>query len=259
MSANVHLKNLTAGIFIYVAFLAPAPWAGATEYTAPPSAVSQVEPSGIVRRPLALQIAQGYDGADVKLVWQRLRSVKQRTKTRQISGGDNINVMQFTTRDGSNVSMDGAIIYFKKFKTAFSYFNARFLEFFGNSPTRWEDYGTRQDAAKRFSNNDIKAANQKIVDVFNWFKGKQVMIGNQGGVIFLYGKNGYIAAYQDKNGYKENNVAGILTKRSSVENINISNDVFPMPPGLDEFVRLLLEDQQGNVKIEVPYILYEVP
>ena len=120
-------------------------------------------------------------------------------------------------------------------------------------------YGTRQDAAKRFSNNDIKAANQKIVDVFNWFKGKQGMIGNQGGVIFLYGQNGYIAAYQDKNGYKENNVAGILTKRSSVENINISNDVFPMPPGLDEFVRLLLEDQQGNVKIEVPYILYEVP
>ena len=255
MSGNVYLKNVIASIFIYGAFVALAP-AGATEYAAPSSPVGQAALAGEVARPGARQIAQA--GADLSLMWKRLRGVKQRTKIRQIAGGDNLNVMQFTSGDGSNASMEGAIIYFKKFKNAFSYFNARFLEFFGNSPTSFEAYGPRKEAARRFGNNDVKAANQVIVDVFNWFKGKQEMIGNQGGVVFLYGKNGYIAAYQDKNGYKENNVAGILTKRSFVENIKISDDVFPMPPGLDEFVRLLLEDQQGNVKIEVPYILYDV-
>ncbi|MFQ5953573.1 MAG: hypothetical protein ACE5JZ_00745 [Kiloniellales bacterium] len=202
-------------------------------------------------------------GADeVEYATAFLKKIRQRTKTRQISGGENLNVMEWTTQKGPRPTMEGAIIYFKLFKSAFKFFNSRFNEFLEELPDKWEDYGKYQEPAKKFSNGDIKFANQFVIDMFNWFKPKQKIIGNQGGVlIFFSGGRGYgsMIAYTDPNEYKENNVAGILTGQSYIRRAKLSDDVFLLPKGADEFIQFIIEDQEGPVKIELPYILYKVP
>ena len=158
--------------------------------------------------------------------------------------------------------MDGAVVYFKMFKSAFGFFNKRFNRFMRELPEEWDDFGRYEDAAKKFSNGDINVANRMIIDIFEWFKPKQKMIGNQGGILILYAKDGgsgSLVAYADPNSYKSNNVAGILTGQSYINRAKLSDDIFPLLPGADEFIQVILEDQGGLVSIEVPYILYEVP
>lgn len=157
--------------------------------------------------------------------------------------------------------MDGAIIYFKLFKSAFGFFNKRFDRFLRELPKEWDDYGRYQDAARRFSNGDINVANRMVIDIFEWFKPKQGMIGNQGGVLILYAKGGagILVAYADPNTYKSNNVAGVMTGQSYLERIVLSDDIFTLLPGADEFIQIIIEDQEGLVSIEVPYILFAVP
>ncbi len=202
-------------------------------------------------------------GADeVASAKELLKKIKQRTKTRQISGGENLNVMEWTTQEGPEATMDGAVIYFKLFKSAFKFFNDRFDKFLDDLPVEWEDYGKYQESAKKFSNGDIRFVNNFVVDMFHWFKPKQKIIGNQGGVLILFargGGSGSLIAYGDPNQYKANNVAGILTGQSYLSRVKLSDDVFPLPRGADEFIRVIFEDDEGPIKIDLPYRLYEVP
>jgi hypothetical protein len=201
-------------------------------------------------------------GGDIEQVRTIIAGIKQRTKTRQISGGENLNVMEWTTEDGSDATMDGAVVYFKKFASAFGYFNDRFTEFTGDLPKEWEDYGNYQQQAREISGGDINVVNRMIVDLFEWFKPKQRMIGNQGGVLIIFGRDGAgarMVAYADPNKYKDNNVAGVLTGQSYLNRIRLDGDVFRLLPGAGEFIRVILEDQGGVVRIEVPYILYNIP
>ena len=191
-----------------------------------------------------------------------LKKIKQRTKTRQISGGENLNVMEWTTQEGPEATMDGAVIYFKRFKSAFKYFNDRFDKFLDELPEEWEDYGKYQESAKKFSNGDIRFVNNFVVDMFHWFKPKQKIIGNQGGVLILFARGGgagSLIAYADPNVYKANNVAGILTGQSYLSRVKLSDDVFLLPRGADEFIRVIFEDDEGPIKIDLPYRLYKVP
>lgn len=209
------------------------------------------------------QIAKTHTSSTDDAAYARsvIKKILQRTKTRQVSGGENLNVMEWTTQNGPEVTMDGAVVYFKKFKSAFGFFNKRFNRFMRELPEEWDDFGRYEDAAKKFSNGDINVANRMIIDIFEWFKPKQKMIGNQGGILILYAKDdggGIMVAYADPNTYKSNNVAGILTGRSKIKKIVLSDDVLPLLPGADEFIQIILEDQEGLVSIEVPYILYEV-
>lgn len=158
--------------------------------------------------------------------------------------------------------MDGAVVYFKLFKSAFGFFNKRFNRFLRELPEEWDDFGNYQEAARKFANGDINVANRMIIEIFEWFKPKQKMIGNQGGILILYAKgggSGSLVAYADPNAYKSNNVAGMLTGQSYINRIKLSDDVFRLLPGAGEFIQIILEDQEGLVSIEVPYILYEVP
>jgi hypothetical protein len=205
------------------------------------------------------QVASASESEQIRGI---IGSIQQRTKTRQIRGGENLNVMEWTLRDGPSPVMDGAIVYFKKFASAFKYFNERFDEFMRDLPRDWDGYGRYQEPAKRFSHGDIGVANRLIVDIFEWFKPKQEMIGNQGGVLIIYrtdGTGGAMVAYADRNRYKQSNVAGILTGQSYLQNIILGEDIFRLPPGADEFIRVIIEDQEGVVRIEVPYILFDVP
>lgn len=202
------------------------------------------------------------DDAQMNLVMDVVKSIKHRTKTRQISGGDNLNVMEWTTREGPDPRMDGAVIYFKNFKSAFGFMNDRLDEFEEDLPQEWDDYGDYQQAARKFSDNDIGFVNRFIIDVFGWFKDKQDLIANQGGVIMVFGderRNGRLIAYGDHNKYKDSNVAGILTGISDARNILLDDNVFDLPCGAGEFLKVIIEDPDGIVKIEVPYILYAVP
>lgn len=199
---------------------------------------------------------------EVAYVKEFLKKIKQRTKTRQISGGENLNVMEWTTQEGPEATMDGAVIYFKLFKSAFKYFNDRFGRFLDDLPLEWDDYGKYQEAAKSFSNGDIRFVNNFIVDMFNWFKPKQKIIGNRGGILILFargGGSGSLIAYGDPNDYKSNNVAGILTGQSYLSRVKLSDDVFFLPRGADEFIRVIFEDDEGPIRIDLPYLLYEVP
>ena len=210
------------------------------------------------------QIAKTHTSSTNDVAYARsvIKKILQRTKTRQVSGGENLNVMEWTTQNGPEATMDGAVVYFKLFKSAFGFFNKRFNRFMRELPEEWDDFGKYQDAAKKFSNGDIKVANRMIIDIFEWFKPKQKMIGNQGGILILYAKDdggGSMVAYADPNSYKSNNVAGILTGRSKIKKVVLSDDVLSLLPGADEFIQVILEDQEGLVSIEVPYILYEVP
>jgi hypothetical protein len=182
------------------------------------------------------QVASASESEQIRGI---IGSIQQRTKTRQIRGGENLNVMEWTLRDGPSPVMDGAIVYFKKFASAFKYFNERFDEFMRDLPRDWDGYGRYQEPAKRFSHGDIGVANRLIVDID--------------------GTGGAMVAYADRNRYKQSNVAGILTGQSYLQNIILGEDIFRLPPGADEFIRVIIEDQEGVVRIEVPYILFDVP
>ncbi len=91
-----------------------------------------------------VQLAQALDVAggakDVETAQRLLRDASVRTKTKQISGGDNINVMEFSSASGQAV--DGAIVYFKKFGAAFKFANQRFGDKMGELPQDWDGYKT---------------------------------------------------------------------------------------------------------------------
>jgi hypothetical protein len=196
------------------------------------------------------------------LVHASLAGIKQRTKTRQISGGDNLNVMEWTTDEGDAPDMHGLLVYFKQFDSAFSFMNKRLGKFVEDPPDEWEDYGDYEGIAREFANDDIAVANQLIIDLVNWFRPKQDLIGDQGGVIIVFGQDGgagALFAYADPSPYKDNNVSGLLTGHEYIAKVRVDDDVFVLPQGADGFFRTIAEEQGGLIGIEVPYVLHPVP
>ncbi len=211
-----------------------------------------------------VQLAQALDVAggakDVETAQRLLREASVRTKTKQISGGDNINVMEFSTASGQAV--DGAIVYFKKFGAAFKFANQRFGDKMGELPQDWDGYKTYADSVKAFAGNDVKVANDYFGEIFEWFKARQKTIGDQGGVMIIYekpGRPGAMVAYADKNVYPENAVASLLSSRQALNKITFSPEVFRLKPNASKFFQEVFEDPQGTVKIaNKPYDWVEI-
>jgi hypothetical protein len=266
MDGSSRARTIRVGLFVSTAPLVTFLWIAVGAAAARAAQDLPDAANFVAGAPMATGLQQGagteYDHAQMNVIMDVIKSIKHRTKTRQIKGGDNLNVMEWTTHEGQRPEMEGAVIYFKNFKSAFGYMNDRLDEFKEELPREWDDYGAYQQAAKEFSNSDIGIVNQFIIDIFDWFKGKQELIANQGGVIVVYGngrRNERLIAYGDGNRYKDNNVAGILTGISDARNIRLNNDLFNLPSGADEFLRVIIEDPDGIVRIDVPYILYRVP
>lgn len=210
------------------------------------------------------QLAQALDVAggakDVETAQKLLRDASVRTKTKQISGGDNINVMEFSSASGQAV--DGAIVYFKKFGAAFKFANQRFGDKMGELPQDWDGYKTYADSVKSFAGNDIKVANAYFGEIFEWFKARQKTIGDQGGVMIIYekpGRPGAMVAYSDKNSYPENAVASLLSSKQALNKITFSSEVFRLKPNATKFFQEVFEDPEGTVKItNKPYQWVEI-
>ncbi|MEZ5648004.1 MAG: hypothetical protein R3E60_03500 [Alphaproteobacteria bacterium] len=207
----------------------------------------------------ALDVAGG--GKDVEIARKLLREATVRTKTKQISGGDNINVMEFAPASGQSV--DGAIVYFKKFGAAFKFANQRFGDKMGELPQDWDGYKTHADAVKAFAGNDVKVANAYFAEIFEWFKARQKTIGDQGGVLIVYeksGRSGAMVAYADRNSYPENAVASVLSSKQAQNKIIFSPEVFRLKPNASKFFQEVFEDPEGSVKIaNKPYEFVEIP
>lgn len=214
--------------------------------------------------PNKVQLAQALDAAggakDVEMAQKLLREATVRTKTKQISGGDNINVMEFASASGQAV--DGAIVYFKKFGAAFKFANQRFGDKMGELPQDWEGYKTHADAVKAFAGNDVKVANAYFGEIFDWFKARQKTIGDQGGVLIIYekpGRPGAMVAYADKNSYPENAVASVLSSKQALNKITFSPEIFRLKPNAAKFFQQVFEDPEGTVKIaNKPYEWVEI-
>jgi hypothetical protein len=197
------------------------------------------------------QLAQALDVAggakDVETAQKLLRDASVRTKTKQISGGDNINVMEFSSASGQAV--DGAIVYFKKFGAAFKFANQRFGDKMGELPQDWDGYKTYADSVKGFAGNDVTVANAYFGEIFEWFKARQKTIGDQGGVMIIYekpGRPGAMVAYADRNSYPENAVASLLSSKQALNKITFSPEVFRLKPNATKFFQEVFEDPAGT-------------
>ena len=198
---------------------------------------------------------------DIEEFRTRLKKVRQRTKTRQVDGISNVNVMEWSTQSGESPTMNGAVVFLKDIAGAYSFIDEQAMSFIRHPPRDWDYFGEYSEIAEQFSGGDIDVVNFLLMKMYFWFRAHKSFIGKFGGIIAFYEpKDGAILViYSDKNKYKENNVSSFLTNLKNLNSIDISEDVFVVESGRRDFQDLVLEKEGGPVAIEVPYIRYEVP
>ena len=191
----------------------------------------------------------------------RLEKIRQRTKTRQLDGISNVNVMEWTTNSDESPVMNGALVFLKDIAGAYSFIDEQAMSFIRRPPRDWDYFGEYSEIAKQFSGGDIDVVNFLLMKMYFWFRAHKSFIGNFGGIIAFYEpKDGAILViYSDKNRYKENNVSSFLTNLKNLNSVDMSEDVFVVESGRGDFQHLVLEKEGGPVAIEVPYIRYDVP
>lgn len=200
--------------------------------------------------------------SDSRQYLKYLPQIIQRTKVRQVNGIENINILEWTTESNNTPDMEGGVAFLKNFKGLYSLIDDKRDIFIVKPPHDWADYGAYAEIAKKFSKDNIELVNSFLIALYFWFKDHESFIGNQGGIIAFYGPddNMHLVVYTDLNTYKENNVTSFLTKKlkSRLNNIKLSRNIFIVKRGRKDFQDLMLENQDGPVGIEVPYILYPV-
>ena len=191
----------------------------------------------------------------------RLEKIRHRTKTRQVDGISNVNVMEWTTQSEDSFTMNVAVVFLKDISGAYSFIDEQAMSFIRHPPRDWDYFGEYSEIAEQFSGGDIDVVNFLLMKMYFWFRAHKSFIGNLGGIIAFYEPDdgAILVIYSDRNGYKENNVSSFLTGQKYLNNIDMSEDVFVVESGRRDFQDLVLEKEGGPVAIEVPYIRYDVP
>jgi hypothetical protein len=197
---------------------------------------------------------------DVRPFINILNRIQQRTKTRQLDGVANINIMEWTTRKGEAPKMEGVLIYLKDMRGAYDLISDGAMQFIMYPPRDWSYYGELEEMARRFARNNINVVNFFLARLYVWFAAHRKFIGKQGGIIAFYGPadGAELVMFSDKNRRRENNVSSFLSDLPSLKKVVLSERVFVVEAGRRDFQELVLEKQGGSIGIEKPYILHSV-
>jgi hypothetical protein len=197
---------------------------------------------------------------DVKIYINILKRIKQRTKTRQLDGVSNVNIMEWTTQGGGTPKMEGVLIYLKDMKGAYGLIDDGAMDFIRNPPRDWRYYGELEEMARRFSRNNINVINRLLARLYVWFAAHREFLGKQGGIIAFFDPTdgAELVMFSDKKRRRDHNVSSFLADLSSLKDVILSERVFVVNDVRRDFQNMVLERDGGPVGIERPYILYPV-